>query len=103
MGPQLRKGSTDDKGPFSFWMPSVFIHQKVSNMISFGPKKLYGANFRMGAQDYLVTPIAELQGEASHTIHHHVTRHDLTHLRILVISVIFRPKRVIITKGGHHM
>ena len=57
----------------------------------------------MVAQDYLVTPIAELQGEASHTIHHHVTRHDLTHLRILVISVIFRPKRVIITKGGHHM
>ena len=61
-------------------------------MISFGPKKPYGANFKMVAQDYLVTPISELQGEASHTLHHHITRHDLTHLRIVVISVIFDQK-----------
>ena len=51
---------------------------KVSNMISFGPKKPYGANFRMVAQDYLVTPIGELMGDdKKHTIHQrHITRHD---------------------------
>ena len=46
-------------------------------MISFGPKKPYGANFRMVAQDYLVTPVGELLGDKAHSIHQrHITRHD---------------------------
>ena len=53
-------------------------------------------HFKMMAQDYLVTPIAELQGEASHTIHHHITRHDLTHLKILGHFGHFS------TKSRHH-
>ena len=51
---------------------------KVSNMISFGPKKPYGSNFRMVAQDYLVTPFDELNGgEGKIFGHHHITRNGL--------------------------